>query len=164
MSDFIANVKAVLDDQLISTQIAALGRKPIVFSNVSINLHNLVSQIQDTIKSGNYAINIEKINTASVEKTAANLGKTISDGISSSVGSSLPNALLQNSTGAISNIQKAIESLDFGSFENASKAANEATKNLELMDLAITNIRTNHVIVITAGDHQSTIYIKENNV
>lgn len=28
----------------------------------------------------------------------------------------------------------------------------------------ITNIRTNHVIVITAGDHQSTIYIKENNV
>ena len=28
----------------------------------------------------------------------------------------------------------------------------------------ITNIRTNHVIVITAGDHQSIIYIKENNI
>lgn len=28
----------------------------------------------------------------------------------------------------------------------------------------ITNIQTNHIIVITSGGHQSTIYIKENNV
>ena len=142
MSDFTAKIKAVLDDNTIASQLAAIGKSArLEINNIVVNPANIVSQIQNAINSGNYNISVGRIDFGNLDRIALSagndIGRVISDSINSQVSSSLGSINLRNSSNAINNMQRVLRSFKFDD-----SSIGKITKNLTDMQLAITNVKT----------------------
>lgn len=142
MSDFTAKIKAVLDDNTIASQLAAIGKSArLEINNIVVNPANIASQIQNAINSGNYNISVGRIDFGNLDRIALSagndIGRVISDSINSQVSSSLGSINLRNSSNAINNMQRVLRSFKFDD-----SSIGKITKNLTDMQLAITNVKT----------------------
>ena len=142
MSEFTATIRAVLDDSKIPAQLASIDKKhPYNISNVVVDGKQIVSQIQSILNNGAFTVNIGKVNFDDVTRAAkgagVDMGRSIADSIRSQISSSLSPLNIRNSTGAISNMERALRSMNFDT-----SSIQKVTKNINEMQLAITSIRT----------------------
>ena len=147
MSDFIANIKAVLDTSKLQGQINDVGKNTkITFNNFAVDASKVVSEIQSALSKTKFTINLDTSNlmhssggiqkfgasfTSQMQRVGAEAGKSVSTAFNSALNTiALDGGKLGDVKGALSQI----------GFDD--KSINLATQNLEKMLVTVNKIKT----------------------
>ena len=147
MSDFIANIKAVLDTSKLQGQINDVGKNTkITFNNFAVDASKVVSEIQSALSKTKFTINLDTSGLlrssggiqkfgASITNQMQRVGVEAGKSVSTAFNSALNSITLKN--GNIKNVKSALQGFGFDE-----KSVVSATKGLDQMLVTVNKIQT----------------------
>jgi hypothetical protein len=130
MSEFRANITAVLDTSGVAAKIKEIENQKITFSNLTFNTASLINSIQNALNGANF-----RINTTGIATQMQSAGRTAGNVLQHEISSSLNKINLTNK--GIGNVSNMLKGAGFDS-----KSISIVTENLKNMSLTIEKIKT----------------------
>lgn len=79
MSNFSANIQAILDTSKIPSQIKNIEKNQVVLNNFKLNTNGLSSQIQASLDKHKFTIKLDGIKTSNIEVSSKGIKKSVSE-------------------------------------------------------------------------------------
>lgn len=130
MSEFRANITAVLDTSGVAAKIKEIENQRVTLSNIKFNSASLISSIQNALNGANF-----KINTTGIATQMQSAGRTAGNVLQREISSSLNKIGLTN--GGIGNVERMLQGAGFDK-----KSIATVTDSLNKMSLTIEKIKT----------------------
>lgn len=142
MSDFTAQIRAVLNVSQLATSLKAIEKQPLTLSNVSIknfqmDTSNLISQVQNALNSHKFTINVAGLNTPSMGNQMQNMGNNAGQSFVNAFNNSIKNMQTSLSKDQIKNLAETLRGFNFDQSQ-----IKTVTQQLGNMDIAINNVTT----------------------
>jgi len=139
MSEYIATVKATLDDSDIGAKIKAIEGKSITLSNFVVNPNSIASSIQNALNSTRFTINNIEIPNLNIARTMQTQGRAAGQQFSQSFNSSMAqvSTRVHTTTQEIRQMQQVLGSMNLGR-----SSIDAVTRDLESLNIAISRITT----------------------